>query len=112
ASGVRRGRRRGASRKPLACDHRGRDGRRVRRHCIRSIPLLLAGVVIFAGGIGGWIHQDLQRPSSPFYGLAAAVESRFPRVSARKLGMWLMLATEIMFFSAIIGASLIGRAHV
>ncbi len=70
-----------------------------------SIPLLLAGVVIFAGGIGGWIHQDLQRPSSPFYGLAAAVESRLPRVSARKLGMWLMLATEIMFFSAIIGAS-------
>ncbi len=70
-----------------------------------SIPMLLAGVVIFGGGAGGWIHQDMQRPSSAFYGFAAAVESRLPQVSARKLGIWLFLATEIMFFSAIIGAS-------
>src|SRR5437763_16044353 len=67
-----------------------------------SIPLLLAGVVIFAGGIGGWIHQDLQRPSSPFYGLAAAVESRFPRVSARGAGMWLRVADEIACCAAAI----------
>jgi heme/copper-type cytochrome/quinol oxidase subunit 3 len=70
-----------------------------------SIPVLLLGLAIFVGGAGGWIHQDMQRPSSAFYGLAAAVESRFPRVSARKLAIWLFLATEIMFFSAIIGAS-------
>jgi heme/copper-type cytochrome/quinol oxidase subunit 3 len=70
-----------------------------------SVPMLLVGVVIFGGGAGGWIHQDMQRPSSAFYGLATAVESKFPRVSARKLGMWLFLATEIMFFSAIIGSS-------
>jgi len=70
-----------------------------------SIPILVLGLVIFAGGAGGWIHQDMQRPSSAFYGVAAAVESRFPRVSARKLAIWLFLATEIMFFSAIIGAS-------
>jgi heme/copper-type cytochrome/quinol oxidase subunit 3 len=70
-----------------------------------SIPMLLVGIAIFAGGTGGWIHHDLQRPSSAFYGIAAAVESRFPRVSARKLGIWLFLVTEIMFFSAIIGAS-------
>ncbi|HYY47128.1 MAG TPA: cytochrome c oxidase subunit 3 [Thermoplasmata archaeon] len=70
-----------------------------------SIPMLLLGVAIFGSGTGGWIHQDLQRPSSAFYGLAAAVESRFPRVSARKLGIWLFLVTEIMFFSAIIGSS-------
>ena len=67
-----------------------------------SIPILVLGLVIFAGGAGGWIHQDMQRPSSAFYGVAAAVESRFPRVSARKLAIWLFLATEIMFFSAII----------
>src|SRR5207245_11228756 len=67
-----------------------------------SIPMLLAGVVIFGGGAGGWIHKDMQRPSSAFYGLAAAVESRLSLVSARKLGMCLFLATEIMFFSAII----------
>src|SRR5467141_4792225 len=70
-----------------------------------SIPILVLGLVIFAGGAGGWIHQDMQRPSSAFYGVAAAVESRFPRVSARKLAIWLFLVTEIMFFSAIIGSS-------
>ena len=70
-----------------------------------SVPILLAGVAIFAGGAGGWVHGDLQRPSGAFYGLAAAVESKFPRVSARKLALWLFLVTEIMFFSAIIGAS-------
>src|SRR3989449_4353401 len=70
-----------------------------------SIPVLLAGVVIFGGGAGGWIHQDMQRPSSAFYGLGAAVESRLPQVSARKLGIWLFLATEIMFFSPIIRGS-------
>src|SRR5437879_10970549 len=70
-----------------------------------SVPMLLVGVVIFGGGAGGWIHQDMQQPSTAFYGLAAAIESRFPRVSARKLGIWLFLATEIMIFSAVIGTS-------
>src|SRR5690348_11888437 len=48
-----------------------------------NVPMLLVGLVIFGGGAGGWLHQDMQRPSSAFYGLATAVESRFPRVSAR-----------------------------
>ncbi len=72
---------------------------------ISDMRLLVLGIVIFAGGLGGWLHGDMQRPSSPFYGALSAVESRFPRVSARKLAIWLFLATEIMFFSAIIGAS-------
>src|SRR6266516_3182326 len=58
-----------------------------------------------AGGAGGWVHDDMRRPSSLFYGVGTAIESAFPRVSARKLGTWLLLVTEIMFFSAIIGAS-------
>jgi heme/copper-type cytochrome/quinol oxidase subunit 3 len=70
-----------------------------------SIPMLLVGLAIFGGGLGGWIHEDLQRPSSAFYGAVTAIESKFPQVSARKLGMWLLLATEIMLFSAVIGAS-------
>src|SRR5687767_14241840 len=70
-----------------------------------SIPILLAGAAVFAAGTGGWIHDDMQRPSRAFYGLKAAVESRFPEVSARKLAIWLFLVTEIMFFSAVIGAS-------
>lgn len=70
-----------------------------------SIPILLVGVAVFAGGTGGWLRDDMRRPSSAFYGLRAAVESRLPPVSARKLALWLFLVTEIMFFSAIIGAS-------
>src|SRR2546427_11608585 len=70
-----------------------------------SIPMLLVGLAIFGGGLGGWIHQDLQRPSSAFYGAVSAIESKFPRVSARTLGMGLFLATEIMLFSADIGTS-------
>ncbi len=70
-----------------------------------SIPMLLIGVAILAGGAGGWLHEDMQKPSSAFYGAVTAIESKFPRVSARKLGVWLFLATEIMFFSAIIGLS-------
>ncbi len=70
-----------------------------------SVPLLVLGVAIFGAGAGGWIHEDMQKPSRAFYGVVSAVESKFPRVSARKLGTWLLLATEIMFFSAIIGAS-------
>lgn len=70
-----------------------------------SIPTVLIGVVILAGGAGGWLHEDMQKPSSAFYGAVTAIESKFPRVSARKLGVWLFLATEIMFFSAIIGLS-------
>src|SRR5439155_26814546 len=63
-----------------------------------SIPMLLAGVVIFAGGAGGWIHQDMQRPSSAFYGLAPGGEQKLPRVSARHLGLWLFRAPEDMLF--------------
>jgi heme/copper-type cytochrome/quinol oxidase subunit 3 len=70
-----------------------------------SIPILVVGAAVFAAGAGGWVHVDMERPSRAFYGLAAAIESRFPRVSARKLALWLFLVTEIMFFSAIIGAS-------
>ena len=72
---------------------------------VSDLRLLILGLIIFVAGAGGWIHEDMQRPSSAFYGFATTVESKFPRVSARKLAIWLFLATEIMFFSAIIGAS-------
>ena len=72
---------------------------------VSDIRLLILGLLIFGAGAGGWIHEDMQRPSSAFYGFVTAVDTKFPRVSARKLATWLLLATEIMFFSAIIGAS-------
>jgi heme/copper-type cytochrome/quinol oxidase subunit 3 len=70
-----------------------------------SIPILLIGAAVFVAGTGGWIRDDMQHPSRPFYGLMASIEARFPQVSARKLAIWLFLVTEIMFFSAIIGTS-------
>jgi len=72
---------------------------------VASLPLLIIGLLIFAGGAVGWLRDDLPVLPRPFFGEGAPVESRFPRVSARKLAVWLFLATEIMFFSAIIGAS-------
>src|SRR5207249_10483637 len=70
-----------------------------------SIPVLLAGVVMFGGGDGGWIHQDMQQPSSAFYGLAFAVDLSLPLVSVLQLGIWVFLATEIMVFSDLIVTS-------
>src|SRR2546423_5780094 len=61
-----------------------------------SVPMLLVGLVIFAGGAGGRVHQGMQKPSSAFYGMATAGESQFPRVNAREVGMWLLLSTQIM----------------
>src|SRR6266508_4696843 len=70
-----------------------------------SIPILVVGFVVFVAGTGGWVHDDMQRPSSPFYAVGTAIESAFPRVSARKLGTWLLRVTGSIGFSAIIGAS-------
>src|SRR2546428_576460 len=52
-----------------------------------GIPMLLAGDVIFAGGAGGWIHQDKPHPSSAVYGPAASGQNRFPRARARRPGL-------------------------
>ncbi len=70
-----------------------------------NLPLMILGVLVFLTGLVGWLSDDIHTLAKPFYGVGAALESKFPRVSARKLGVWLFLATEIMFFSAIIGAS-------
>ncbi|HEY7587444.1 MAG TPA: cytochrome c oxidase subunit 3 [Thermoplasmata archaeon] len=72
---------------------------------ITSVPLLALGLVVFLAGLLGWLRDDVRVLPKPFYGVGAALEAKFPQVSARKLGTWLFLATEIMFFSAIIGAS-------
>ena len=70
-----------------------------------SMPMLVLGVLVFAVGAIGWLRDDVHTVPKPFYGVGAALESRLPQVSARKLAVWLFLATEVMFFSAIIGAS-------
>src|SRR2546428_2152927 len=71
-----------------------------------SVPMLLVGLVIFAGGAGGWVHQDMRRPSRAFYGLGPAVQAKLSPVRARQMGTWLFPAPHIMFFSAILRACL------
>ena len=69
---------------------------------VASLTLLGLGILVFVVGVGGWLRDDIRRPSTSFFGhLPASVV----RVSARKLAVWLFLATEIMFFTAIIGGS-------
>jgi heme/copper-type cytochrome/quinol oxidase subunit 3 len=70
-----------------------------------SIPLLVFGVIVFLAGAVGWLRDDLHSVSRAVYGGATAVAAKFRHVSDRKLAVWLLLATEVMFFSALIGTS-------
>lgn len=68
-------------------------------------PTILGiGLVIFIAGVAGWLRDDLRSKSSASFGTLVARPGEV-RVSARKLAIWMFLATEIMFFSAVIGAS-------
>lgn len=68
-------------------------------------PLLFGGLLIFVVGLLGWLRDDIHVLPKPFFGVGVSQESALGKVSARKLAMWLFLATEIMFFSAIIGSA-------
>src|SRR2546430_8648381 len=65
-----------------------------------SVPMLLVGLVIFAGGAGGWIHQDMPRPSRALYGTAAAGALKLPRGTAPEMGPPLFLPAVTLFLSA------------
>ena len=70
------------------------------------LPVMVIGLLIFVSGAVGWLRDDLRTTPRAFYGEGVTEQpTAFPRVSARKLAVWLFLATEIMFFSAIIGAA-------
>jgi len=70
-----------------------------------NLPLMILGLLVFASGAVGWLRDDLRTPPRPFYGAGVDAGSVLGLVSARKLATWLFLATEVMFFSAIIGAA-------
>ena len=64
------------------------------------LALTAFGVGLFVFAVGGWLHQDsrvrfgeLEGPleGHPFFG-----------ISTRKLGIWIFLASEIMFFTGIL----------
>jgi len=72
--------------------------------------LLVAGLIGFVAALGGWLWQDargirfgvFKDPTEP---------GIFRLVSSRKLGMWIFLVSEILFFSAIIGNALALRTR-
>jgi len=71
---------------------------------ILDLRILAFGVFVFVVGALGWLRDDIRSPSIASYGAFAARPGEV-RVSSRKIATWLFLATEIMFFSAIIGVS-------
>ncbi len=76
---------------------------------ITWFPLIAVGLAVFGAGIGGWLLQDARGIR---FGREGPTEPGiFRLVSSRKLGMWIFIASEIMFFSAIIGTSLALRAR-
>lgn len=72
---------------------------------IINIPVMVLGLVVFVSGAVGWLRDDLRTTPRAFYGPGTENLPVLGRVSARKLATWLFLATEVMFFSAIIGAA-------
>ncbi len=77
-----------------------------------NVPLMVLGLVVFVSGALGWLRDDLRTTPRAFYGPGTESLPVLGRVSARKLATWLFLATEVMFFSAIIGAAWTVRLRV
>jgi len=72
-------------------------------------PSVFAGIVLLIVGVGGWVRQDL-------YGVSFAVKQEaedwpFTGISARKLGMWLFIISEVFFFTGLIAAGLALRVR-
>ena len=72
---------------------------------VTLLPLMIFGIIVFVAGAVGWLRDDLHTISKPITGAVTAVGDAFRHVSDRKLAVWLLLATEIMFFAAIIGTA-------
>ncbi len=82
-----------------------------------GIPLTLAGLLwlplgpipgllLFLTGLGGWIKTTIPDTSTSWVGKAKeAADFDLGNVSIRKLGVWLFLANETVFFSALISTS-------
>ncbi|MFQ5908521.1 MAG: heme-copper oxidase subunit III [Thermoplasmata archaeon] len=74
-------------------------------------PLFFLGLAVFAGAVGGWVYDDFRGRRVPYVpgemkGEAGTLQA-FP---TRKAAIWIFLASEIMFFGGIIGASWAVRA--
>lgn len=70
-----------------------------------DVVWILAGALIFVAAVAGWVWDDTRSRAPHVPGARTAEEGHLQALSPRKFGMWLFLASEIMFFSAIIGGS-------
>ncbi|MFQ5985786.1 MAG: heme-copper oxidase subunit III [Thermoplasmata archaeon] len=74
-------------------------------------PLFLLGIAVFAGAVGGWVWDDFRGRRVPYVpGEMKGDEGTLQAFPTRKAAMWVFLASEIMFFSGIIGGSWAVRA--
>ena len=69
--------------------------------------LFMVGFALLAYGIYGWLqmNKDLKPLEGPLVS-AKRGEHVLAGLTTRKLGMWLFLASEMLFFSGLIGTSL------
>jgi len=73
-------------------------------------PSVLAGVVLLAVGLGGWLRQDSRGVSFALTGVFH--EHPFGReITPRKLGIWIFIVSEIFFFTGLISAGLALRTN-
>ncbi len=69
------------------------------------VGIVAGGLALFLAGALGWLREDIRRPSRAVFGASEVSQAHPQRVSVRKVGMWFFLASEIAFFSGIIGTS-------
>ena len=73
-------------------------------------PFTFVGLAVIVAGLAGWLFEDAR--GIKFGEVTTPTEPGIFRVvSTRKLGMWVFIASEILFFSAIIGNSLALRTR-
>lgn len=68
-----------------------------------NLLISVFGFVLLWVGVGGWLLQDRHMR----FGAPDEPTESFPftAISIRKLGIWIFLASEVMFFTALIGNS-------
>lgn len=83
-----------------------------------GLPLLLVGVVVVAYGVAGWIKDDMySRFSLPEEEPGEIWPFRIPSGEGMgkwkiRIGVWLFLASDIVFFSALLGSYLFIRMNL
>ncbi len=68
--------------------------------------LIFVGLAVFLGAVVGWAYDDYRGRRVPHVpGVREGEEGTLEEFPPRKVAMWIFLASEIMFFGAIIGGS-------